>query len=240
MADNLPPIEYPDPVDLVALARSYEPDGERGPFSISSCPKHLTWSVESLSDRAGISLVRAYAGLLERGMHEIWRCPGARDLQRDREVIVARGDQDEMRWIDTWEFDVPTADTGKSTPKMRLSVEGILTPLGKLARVLGFDKSQTAVLALTVMLLHDPEVPIRYHQAHVTNMPVQSSMPDTAKSSNDRLNAPSEAALAVIDRKPKVIVSAADLMVFIIFFLCEENFISETYALCHPATIQLT
>ena len=166
MTNNVQPIEYSEPVDLEALIRSYEPDGERGPFSISSCPKHLTWSVESLSDRAGISLVRAYAGLLERGMHEIWRCPGARDLQRAREVIVARGDQDEMRWIDTWEFDVPTADTGKSTPQMRLSVEGILTPLGKLARVLGFNKSQTAILALTVMLLHDPEVPIRYHEAH--------------------------------------------------------------------------
>ncbi len=166
MANNVQPIEYSESVDLMALVRSYEPDGERGPFSISSCPKHLTWSVESLSDRAGISLARAYAGLLERGMHEIWRCPGARDLQRAREVIVARGDQDEMRWIDTWEFDVPTADTGKSTPKMRLSVEGILTPLGKLARVLGFNKSQTAILALTVMLLHDPEVPIRYHEAH--------------------------------------------------------------------------
>ena len=165
MTNNVTPIEYPEPVDLVALVRSYEPLGERGPFSISSCPKHVTWSVESLSDRAGISLARAYAGLLERGMHEIWRCPGSRDLQRAREVIVARGDQDEMRWIDTWEFDVPTADTGKTTPKMRLSVEGILTPLGKLAKVLGFDKSQTAVLALTVMLLQDPEVPIRYHEA---------------------------------------------------------------------------
>ncbi len=168
MANSVQAIEYSEPVDLMALVRSYEPDGERGPFSISSCPKHLTWSVESLSDRAGISLARAYAGLLERGMHEIWGCPGARDLQRAREVIVARGDQDEMRWIDTWEFDVPTADTGKSTPKMLLSVEGILTPLGKLAKVLGFDKSRTAVLALTVMLLHDPEVPIRYHEAQYT------------------------------------------------------------------------
>ena len=59
MTNNVTATEYSEPVDLEALIRSYEPDGERAPFSISSCPKHLTWSVESLSDRAGISLARA-------------------------------------------------------------------------------------------------------------------------------------------------------------------------------------
>ena len=170
MADNVPPIEYPDPVDVVALARSYESDGERGPLSISSCPKHVTWAVESLSDRAGVSLARTYACLLERGMWEIWRFPGARELQRAREAIVARGDRDEMRWIDAWDFDVPTADTGQTIQKVRLSVEGILTPLGKLRKVLAFTKSKTAVLALTATLLDDTEVPIRYHEAQYTLM----------------------------------------------------------------------
>ena len=165
MADNLPPIEYPDPVDLVALARSYESDGERGPLSISSCPKHVTWAVESLSDRAGVSLAKTYACLLARGMRGIWRFPGARELQRAREAIVARGDRDEMRWIDAWDLDVPTADTGETIQKVRLSVEGILTPLGKLRKVLGFTKSKTAVLALTTGLLDDTQVPIRYHEA---------------------------------------------------------------------------
>ena len=165
MTDNVAPIEYHNPVDLIALVRNYESDGDRGSLSISSCPRHLTWSVESLSDRAGVSVARSYAGALERGMREIWRFPGTRDLQRAREVIIARGDRDEIRWLDTWDLDVPTADTGKTTPKIRLSVEGILTPLGKLAKVLAFPKSQTAVLALAAALLDDPEVPIRYHEA---------------------------------------------------------------------------
>jgi hypothetical protein len=171
MADNLPPseppIEYPIPVDLVALVHNYmPPDGDRGSFSISGCPKHVTWEVESLAGRAGVSQARTYACLLERGMRAIWKFPGARDLQRAREAIVARDDPDTMRWIDTWEFDLPTEDTGNTIAKMRVSVEGVMTPLGKLARVLGFNKSKTAVLALTVVLLEDLEVPIRYHQAH--------------------------------------------------------------------------
>ena len=170
MADNVahpePPIEYPVPVDLVALVRSYEPpEGERGPLSISGCPKYLPWAVESLSDRASVSQARTYACLLDVGMRGIWRFSGARDLQRAREKIVAGGDAEMIRWVDTWEFDVPTADTGATIPKVRLSVMGSLTPLGKLAKVLGFPKSKTAVIALAVTLLDDTAIPIRYRQA---------------------------------------------------------------------------
>ena len=168
MTDNLPPNEYREPPDLVALLRDYQPpDGERGQFSISSCPKYITWIVESLCDRAGGSQPRAYSFLLERGMRDIWKFPGTRDLQRAREVIVARGDRDEMRWIDTWDFDVPTADTGETIHQVRLPVEGILTPLGNLKKVLGFTKSRTAVLALAVALLDDTEVRMCYHLAQV-------------------------------------------------------------------------
>src|SRR5262245_19628239 len=99
-------------------------------------------------------------------MRLLWSFPGARDLQRAREAIVASGDQDAMRWVNTWDFDIPTADTGTTTPKMRLPIVGILTPLAKLAVVLGLTKSASAILGLTVALLEDTAIPIRYHKAH--------------------------------------------------------------------------
>jgi hypothetical protein len=100
-------------------------------------------------------------------MRQLWRFRGARDLQRAREAIIATGDPEAIRWIDTWDFDVPTADTGAAIPKVRLPVMGILTPLGKLAKVLGFTKSKTAVIALVVALLDDAAIPMPYHQAQV-------------------------------------------------------------------------
>lgn len=157
-------IEYPGPLDVVAAVRVYvPPEGERGSLSISGCPKYLTCAVEDLGRRASASQAKTFASLLDIGIERLWRFPGARDLQRAREAIMAYADPAAVRWIDTWDFDVPTADTGECVKKLRLSAIGILTPLGNLAKVLGVSK--TAVLALAAVLLEDAAVPDRYHGA---------------------------------------------------------------------------
>jgi hypothetical protein len=171
MSENLshgiePAIEYPVPLDLASFVRGYmPPEGDRGSLSISSCPKNIAWSVESLSGRSGSSHAKTYACLLDLGMRHLWQFPGARDLQRAREKIIARGDPEPIRWVDSWEFDVPTSDTGETTPKVRVPVLGVLTPLGKLTTVLGFPKSKTAIIALMVALLDYDAVQDRYHRA---------------------------------------------------------------------------
>src|SRR5262249_13625250 len=159
-------VEYPPPFDVVEYVRGYQPpDGDRRSLSISGCPNYLSWTVESLSNRSGASVAKTHTALFDVGMRLLWTFPGTRDLQDAREVIIAAGDPDPIRWMNSWEFDVGTHDTGKTTPKVRVPVFGVLTPLGKLATVFGFTKSTTAILALAVATLEDTAVPDAYHGA---------------------------------------------------------------------------